>query len=136
MAAGDLSEIQEISPEFSFMVFDYNSYVKVVILGNLCGGALQDPPRRVSREISPSRPSLSGYLRFLREIRKVYLRTPVFFEKYAKFICVPLFPPRNLAQSICVPMFFSRKRLVWRTRTHISREKGLFGWLGRIFLEK
>ena len=46
MAAGDLSEIQEISPEFSFMVFDYNSYVKVAILGNLCGGGLQDSPRR------------------------------------------------------------------------------------------
>ena len=75
--------------------------------------ALQDPPRRVSREISPSRPSLSGYLRFLREIRKVYLRTPVFFEKYAKFICVPLFPRENWPSLSAYPCF--------------SREKGLSG---------
>ena len=40
-----LSEIQEISPEFSFMVFDYNSYVKVVILGNLCGGGAFRTPQ-------------------------------------------------------------------------------------------
>ena len=93
---GAPSEIQEISPEFSFMVFDYNSYVKVVILGNLCGGALQDPPRRVSREISPSRPSLFGYPRFLLEIRKVYLNIPVFLEKDANFICVPSFSPSKL----------------------------------------
>ena len=72
-----------------------------------------DPPRRVSREISPSRPSLSGYLRFLREIRKVYLRTPVFFEKYAKFICVPLFPRENWPSLSAYPCF--------------SREKGLSG---------
>ena len=45
----DLSEIQEISPEFSFMVFDYNSYVKVVILGNLCGGAFRTPQGGVFR---------------------------------------------------------------------------------------
>ena len=38
-------EIWEIGPEFSFRVFDYNSYVKVVILGNLCGGALSGLPK-------------------------------------------------------------------------------------------
>ena len=100
--------MQKISPVFSFMVFDYNSYVKVVILGNLCGGPLQDHPRRVSREISPSRPRLSEYPRFLWD--------------YAKFICVPL--------------FFSEKMLVWMAGARISLEKGLSGWLGRVFLEK
>ena len=50
MAGGTSSEIQEISPEFSFMVLVNNSFLKVVILGNLCGGGFQDPPRRVSRE--------------------------------------------------------------------------------------
>ena len=62
------------------MVFDYNSYVKVVILGNLCGGGFQDSPRT----------------RFLWWI----------------------------------------KRLVWMAGAHIFREKGLSGWLGRVFLEK
>ena len=52
----DLSEIQEISPEFSFIVFDCNSYVEVVILGNLCGGGFQDSPR------TPGQPCLSGWL--------------------------------------------------------------------------
>ena len=58
------------------MVFNYNSYVKVVILGNLCGGPFQDPPKART----PSRPSLSAYP---RERRNVYLDTPVFFEKCA-----------------------------------------------------
>ena len=132
------------------MVFDYNSYVKVVILGNLCGGALQDPPRRVSREISPSRPSLSEYPRFLREIRKVYLNIFVFLEKDAKFICVPLFSSRNTQSLSAYPCFLREIRKVYlRTlvspeksgpvylRTLIfSREKGMSGWLGRVFLEK
>ena len=118
--------------------------------GQLVWGGPSGPPKaRIQRNLAQSAQpiwipafssgntqSLSAYPCFLREIRKVYLRTLVFFEKYAKFICVPLFPPRNLAQSICVPMFFFRKRHVWMTRTHISREKGLFGWLGLIFLEK
>ena len=50
MAGGTSSEIQEISLEFSFMVLVNNSFLKVVILGNLCGGGFQDPPRRVSWE--------------------------------------------------------------------------------------
>ena len=29
-----------ISPEFLFIIFEYNSYVKVAIFGSLCGGAL------------------------------------------------------------------------------------------------
>ena len=62
------------------MVFDYNSYVKVVILGNLCGGALQDPPRRV-RPVGPA-----------------YLHTR---EKDASFIWIPPFSLRNAL--ICVP---------------------------------
>ena len=113
---------------------------KSCYFGQLVWGALSGPPKaRIQRNLAQSAQpiwipafssgntqSLSAYPCFLREIRKVYLRTPVFF----------LFPPRNLAQSICVPSFFSRKRLVWMTRTRISREKGLFGWLGRIFLEK
>ena len=48
---GPFWEIQKISAEFSFMVLDYNSYVKVAILGNLCGGVLSGPPRaRISGE--------------------------------------------------------------------------------------
>ena len=44
MAGGTSSEIQEISLEFSFMVLVNNSFLKVVILGNLCGGALPGLP--------------------------------------------------------------------------------------------
>ena len=59
--------------------------------GQLVWGPSQDPPRRVSKEISPSRPSLSAYPRFLPEIGKVYLNTTVFLEKEATFICYPRF---------------------------------------------
>ena len=96
MAGGTSSEIQEISLEFSFMVLVNNSFLKVVILGNLCGGVSGPPKARIQRNLAQSAQpiwipefssgntqSLSAYLCFLREIRKVYLRTLVFFEKYA-----------------------------------------------------
>ena len=118
------------------MVFDYNSYVKVVILGNLCGGPFQDSPRRVSREISPSRPSLSEYPRFLREIRKVYLNIFVFLEKDAKFICVPLFSSRNTQSLSAYPCFPREIRPSLSAYPHFSREKGMSGLLGRVFLDK
>ena len=74
--------------------------------GQLVWGALSGPPRRVSREISPSRPSLSGYPRFLREIRKVHLNIPVFLEKDATFIWIPSFSWRitqSLSAHPCFP---------------------------------
>ena len=104
--------------------------------GQLVWGGPSGPPRRVSREISPSRPSLSGYLRFLREIRKVYLRTPVFFEEYAKFICVPLFSLRNTQSLSAYPCFPREIRPSLSAYPHFSLEKGMSGWLGRVFLEK
>ena len=95
------------------MVFNYNSYVKVVILGNLCGGPFQDAPRRVYREISPSRPSLSEYPRFLRELRTVYLNIFVFLEKNAKFICVPLVSPEKSGPVYLRTLVFPEKLLTW-----------------------
>ena len=118
------------------MVFNYNSYVKVVILGNLCGGPFQDPLRRVSREISPSRPSLSEYPRFLREIRKVNLNIFVFLEKDAKFICVPLSSSRNTQSLSAYPCFPRENWPSLSAYPCFSREKGMSGWLGRVFLDK
>ena len=43
-------EIQKVSPEFSFTNLDYNSYVKVVFLGNLRGGALSGALREAKPE--------------------------------------------------------------------------------------
>ena len=50
-AWGAYREIHKISAEFSFMVLEYNSYVKVASLCNLCGGTLSGPPSvQISRE--------------------------------------------------------------------------------------
>ena len=75
------------------MVLVNNSFLKVVILGNLCGGGLSGPPkaRILGRLIWMARARISrenglflGNTRFLWWIKvEVYLYTPLFLEKYA-----------------------------------------------------
>ena len=59
-------EIQKVSPEFSFTVLDYNSYVKVAILGNLCGCAL---PWSLGREFLEKNAGSDSEGRISREKR-------------------------------------------------------------------
>ena len=70
-------EIQKVSPEFSFTNLDYNSYVKVVFLGNLRGGgpfrgATRGQTRAKRRFTTPN--SSEKLIRDAKPERKVHSR--------------------------------------------------------------
>ena len=126
-------------------------------------GGLSGPPKAhiLGRLVWMARARISrenglflGNTRFLWWIKvEVYLYTPLFLEKYAFSVVDKRLVSRKIVfwrsgsfrntrildKMGCLEgwgAYFSRKRLVWMARACISRENGLSGWLGRIFLEK